>query len=86
MENTEPKPLTASQRYYQSHKDKRREYGREYYRKNRDRILKLVSEKRKGTDAPVEVEVKSTERAPSPIREYKRRGVQQSQNNIITFN
>ena len=83
METTEPKPLTASQRYYQSHKEKRREYGREYYKKNRDRILKLVSEKRKGKDAPVEIEVE--ERAPSPIREYKRRGVQQSQNNIITF-
>lgn len=34
------KQLTASQRYYQSHKEQRKAYGRDYYHKNRDKILK----------------------------------------------
>ena len=34
------KQLTPSQRYYQTHKEQRKQYGREYYHKNRDKILK----------------------------------------------
>ena len=32
--------LTPSQRYYQTHKEQRKEYGRSYYHKNREKILK----------------------------------------------
>jgi hypothetical protein len=38
--------LSASQRYYTTHKTERQEYAREYYYKNRDRILATNKEKR----------------------------------------
>lgn len=41
--------LSASQRYYQNHKEQRKQYGREYYRKNRDKILKGLREKKEST-------------------------------------
>jgi hypothetical protein len=31
--------LSPSQRYYQTHKEKRKAYGRDYYHKNREKIL-----------------------------------------------
>lgn len=34
--------LTPAQRYYQKHKEARRAYGREYYKKNKDKILKNI--------------------------------------------
>lgn len=45
--------LTASQRYYQNHKDQRKQYGREYYRKNRDKILKGLKGKKETPPTPV---------------------------------
>jgi hypothetical protein len=39
--------LSASQRYYQTHKDERKAYGRKYYQENRDKILESVKERKK---------------------------------------
>jgi hypothetical protein len=81
----EPKPLTASQRYYQAHKTKRREYGREYYKKNRERILGAVTRKR--GKAPVQVEEPVVEEhIQSPIAEYKRRGITIDLDPVLLFN
>jgi len=77
----EPKTLTASQRYYQAHKTKRREYGREYYKKNRERILGSVTRKRVKAEEPV-VE----ENIQSPILEYKRRGILVDLDPVLLFN
>lgn len=38
--------LTPAQRYYQTHKEAKKQYGREYYHTNRDRILKSIKEKK----------------------------------------
>ena len=38
--------LTPAQRYYQKHKEARQNYGREYYAKNRERILASLDKKR----------------------------------------
>ena len=38
--------LSPAQRYYTTHKAQRQEYAREYYYKNRDRILATNKEKR----------------------------------------
>ncbi|NBR24168.1 MAG: hypothetical protein EBU08_10435 [Micrococcales bacterium] len=38
--------LSAPQRYYETHKQQRQEYARNYYYKNRDRILAANKEKR----------------------------------------
>jgi hypothetical protein len=38
--------LTPAQRYYQTHKEAKKQYGREYYHNNRDRILKSIKEKK----------------------------------------
>jgi len=42
--------LTPAQRYYQRHKEARRAYGREYYLKNRDKILARAEERRAERD------------------------------------
>lgn len=72
--------LTPAQRYYQAHKEQRREYGREYYAKNRDKILERL-ERRKAdrvTPEPLPEPVAPSEedqvRQVSPIASYKRRG------------
>jgi hypothetical protein len=77
----EPKTLTASQRYYQAHKTKRREYGREYYKKNRERILGSVTRKRVKAEEPV-----IEEHIQSPILEYKRRGILVDLDPVLLFN
>ena len=77
---------TSSQRYYQTHKAKRREYGREYYEKNKDRILSVAAEKRETRrqlrdnpppppppPAPVVPEPCEVQQV-SPLRHFKRRG------------
>jgi hypothetical protein len=38
--------LTPAQRYYQTHKEAKKQYGREYYHNNRDRILKAIKDKK----------------------------------------
>jgi hypothetical protein len=83
--DTEPKPLSASQRYYQAHKAKRREYGREYYKRNRERILSSVTRKR--TKSPVqEPTLVIHENVQSPIAEYKRRGYTIDHDAVLLFN
>ena len=78
--NAESPALTASQRYYQSHKDQRRTYGREYYAKNRERILASIAAK-KGSctnarpevvETPTTTVVDLNER--SPLDPYRGRG------------
>jgi hypothetical protein len=84
--------MSASQRYYQAHKDQRRAYGREYYQRNRDKILAAATKKRARTPAPATptpAPVPQTvpeSRAPSPLREHKRRGILHTQNTVLTFN
>ena len=80
----ELKALTASQRYYQTHKAKRREYGREYYKKNRERILCSVTRKRE--KPPVqEPTLIIHENVQSPIAEHKRRGITIDLDPVILF-
>jgi hypothetical protein len=87
-----PTPLSASQRYYQAHKTQRREYGREYYRKNRERILGSITRKR--TKEPVSkgpvLTITEIPTVPlnesSPLAEHKRRGVTLELNPVLLFN
>jgi hypothetical protein len=78
--NAETPALTASQRYYQSHKDQRRTYGREYYAKNRDRILSSIAAKKEASinARPVVVETPTTTvvdlNQASPLAPYRGRG------------
>jgi len=88
MEEQPTKTLTASQRYYQAHKTQRREYGREYYKKNRERILGSMT--RKKSKDPVltikEIPAASPQNETSPISEHKRRGVSIELNPVLRFN
>ncbi len=59
----ETKTLTPSQRYYQSHKEQRKTYGRDYYHKNRERILKGL----KDTKATKKPDTVLPEKTSSPI-------------------
>tara|TARA_R110000868_G_scaffold15732_1_gene71766 strand:+ start:377 stop:613 length:237 start_codon:yes stop_codon:yes gene_type:complete len=75
--------LTPAQRYYQTHKEAKKQYGRDYYYKNRDKILKTIKDK-KAPSIDVCVPV-----ASSPLDAYRGRGVHQienSQNTIVYFN
>ena len=90
MDETQPTPITlsASQRYYQAHKTQRREYGREYYRKNREKILGSIT--RKKAKNPVltikEIPVASPQNETSPLAEHKRRGVTIELDPVLRFN
>lgn len=92
MDETQPTPmaLSASQRYYQAHKTQRREYGREYYRKNRERILGSITRKKAKTHDPVltikEIPEASPQNETSPLAEHKRRGVTIELNPVLRFN
>lgn len=57
--------LTPSQRYYQSHKEQRKEYGRSYYHKNREKILKGLKDTK--TAKPTSDKPKSEKNLSSPI-------------------
>ena len=80
-------PLTAAQRYYQKHKETRRAYGREYYQKNKAKILAGVAKNR---------EIKEPEPSPpsppesphiaEPLLPYKRRGITQHSPAVVSFN
>jgi hypothetical protein len=77
--------LTPAQRYYQNHKEARRAYGRDYYAKNKDRILAAVHARKaaavQAREPEPEEEVVEEEDEPvlehiaDPIAMYKRRGV-----------
>mgnify|MGYP007090473667 CR=1 FL=1 len=49
--------LTASQRYYQTHKEARKEYGRKYYQENKAKILESLRN-RKATTQVALAEIK----------------------------
>ena len=91
-------PLTPAQRYYQNHREKRREYGREYYAKNKDRILENLEKRKEERDRvlrtlgdykPPEPPslVVEEERQISPIKAFKRRGIPMAirENVVVEF-
>jgi hypothetical protein len=53
--------LTASQRYYQTHKEERKAYGRKYYQENKAKILEGLK-KRKATTQAIQPEIKAPAR------------------------
>ena len=63
--NAESPALTAAQRYYQSHKAERRAYGRDYYAKNKERILAAIRKTK--TQEPTQNIVEHTSNDASPI-------------------
>jgi hypothetical protein len=72
--NSETPGLTASQRYYQSHKAERRAYGREYYAKNKDRILAAIRKTKTQEPTLTVVEPEPNHNQVSPIGEFRGRG------------
>ena len=60
--------LTPAQRYYQTHKEAKKQYGREYYHNNRDRILKTIKDKKEKA-IPILAPV-----TPSPLDAHRGRG------------
>lgn len=90
MDETQPvlTSLSASQRYYQAHKTQRRAYGREYYRKNRERILGSITRKAaKTTEPSLHIrEIPEPSHDTSPIRPHKRRGITLELNPVLRFN
>jgi hypothetical protein len=71
------KKLTPAQRYYQNHKESRKAYGREYYEKNKDKILE-ANQKKKVSFTPVvatpEPEI-CPYIVPSPLDKFRGRGI-----------
>jgi hypothetical protein len=48
--------LTASQRYYQTHKEERKQYGRKYYQDNKAKILEGLKKRKANIQvAPTEI-------------------------------
>ena len=72
--NSETPGLTASQRYYQSHKAERRAYGREYYAKNKDRILAAIRKTKTQEEPVLNVITYEPVHQASPIGEFRGRG------------
>jgi hypothetical protein len=78
--------LTPAQRYYQTHKEAKKQYGREYYHNNKERILKSIKEKKvKAPEILVPV-------AASPLDAFRGRGKPtvtmscDEKNTIVYFN
>ena len=72
--------LTPAQRYYQNHKDARKAYGREYYERNKDKILEANKKKKEQmpeTIAPV---------ASSPLDKFRGRSIKVKNYDISTEN
>ena len=88
----EPQPLphlTPSQRYYQNHKEKRQAYGREYYQKNKDKILASIASTKKPKPVSTPAPHPSPPESPhiaEPIAEFKRRGITQKAPATVLFN
>jgi len=72
--------LTPAQRYYQTHKDAKKEYGRNYYYANRDKILKSIKDKKEKPSILIPV-------APSPLDAHRGRGIKVADavNTIVYF-
>ena len=64
--------MTPAQRYYQNHKDSRKQYGREYYERNKERILE-ANKKKKETLKPGDIEMVAPV-ASSPLDNFRGRG------------
>ena len=80
--------LSPAQRYYQAHKEERRAYGREYYAKNKDRILATIEAKKalnRPTPAPESIILAVEGNQVSPIAQYKRRGIQVQAPGVVEF-
>ena len=82
--------LTPAQRYYQAHKDERRAYGREYYAKNKARILASIEAKKAQNRPPPDpfpesITIVGEENQTSPIAQYKRRGIQVREAGVVEF-
>ena len=63
------KKLTPAQRYYQNHKEARKAYGREYYEKNREKILEANKKKQQFKPEIISPVV------PSPLDNFRGRGI-----------
>jgi hypothetical protein len=77
------KKLTPAQRYYQNHKEARKTYGREYYEKNKERILE-ANKKKKVSFAPETI--KSELLSPvvaSPLDNFRGRGIKASKGYVL---
>jgi hypothetical protein len=80
-------PLTAAQRYYQAHKEKRRAYGREYYQKNKAKILAAIGKSREeNPPPPPPPSPPESPHTPEPLLGYKRRGITQQSPAVVSFN
>jgi hypothetical protein len=85
----EPQPSqTAAQRYYQAHKDERRAYGREYYRKNKEKILTMIAKNReaKPPPPPPPPPTPAPHNVREPLEEHKRRGISSRSPAVVLFN
>ena len=68
--------LTPAQRYYQNHKETRKAYGREYYEKNKERILEANQKKKKVSFVPETIKPELLlPVVPSPLDNFKGRGI-----------
>jgi hypothetical protein len=68
--------LTPAQRYYQNHKEIRKAYGREYYEKNKERILEANQKKKKVSFAPETIKPELISPVvPSPLDNFRGRGI-----------
>jgi len=69
------KKLTPAQRYYQNHKESRKAYGRDYYEKNKEKILE-ANQKKKVSFAPEPLIPKIISPVvPSPLDKFRGRGI-----------
>ena len=79
------KKLTPAQRYYQNHKEARKAYGREYYEKNREKILEANKKKVEFKPEIIPPVV------PSPLDNFRGRGkgqpryVSNTENIVVSF-
>lgn len=78
--------LTAAQRYYQAHKEKRRAYGREYYQKNKAKILEAIAKSREEHAPPRPPSPPESPHVAEPLQGHKRRGITQTSPAVVSFN
>lgn len=82
--------MTPAQRYYQNHKEQRRAYGREYYAKNKERILATIHARKAETQAREPEVEEEEEEEDEPVIEIvqpvqKRRGVLSIESRQVQF-
>jgi len=78
--------LTAAQRYYQKHKETRRAYGREYYQKNKAKILAATLKNRGDRAQPPPPSPPESPHIEEPLLGHKRRGITQQSPAVVSFN